>query len=60
MLAGLAIVLAVSPSVLSSVPDEIAELVDNATNDDGVPFDGKTPKPPVIKKKKDKPARPGG
>ncbi len=60
VLAGFAVVLAVSPSVLSTVPGEIAQLIDNATNDDSVPFDGKTPKPPVVKKKTDKPARHGG
>lgn len=61
MLAGFAVVLAVAPSVVSTVPGEIAQLIDDATNDNDNPFDGKTPKPPVVKKKKkDKPARHGG
>jgi hypothetical protein len=54
-----AVLLAVSPSFVSDVPGEIAELVENVTNDHDNPLDTKTPNHPVGKKKQDQQERRG-
>ena len=60
VLAVFAVLLAVSPSSVSTVPGQIAELVQQVTNDDDNPLDGKTPNRPVGKKKQGNQDRPGG
>jgi hypothetical protein len=59
-LAVVAVLLAVSPSFVSDMPGEIAELVENVTNENDNPLDTKTPKHPIGNKKQDQQERRGG